>query len=93
LLQSSQRYQKDGNVALPSVGSIWDVLMRNFAAIISHLKVAHPPFVFGIIRSIMNSNTKICFQNQVSYMFGLIFNHYHQAKLQKLEEMFIAAWI
>jgi hypothetical protein len=81
LLQSSQRYQKDGNVVLSSVGSIWDVLMHNFAATISHLKVTHPCCVFGIIRSIMNSNTKIYFQNQVSYMSGLIFNH-HQAKLQ-----------
>jgi len=61
----------------------------NFSAIISHLKVAHPRCVFDIIRSIINSNTKIYFQNQVSNMFGLIFNH-HQAKL---EEMFTAAWI
>jgi hypothetical protein len=54
--------KKDGIVALPSVGIIWDVLMCNFAAIVSHLRVAHPRCVFCIIRSIINSNTKIYFQ-------------------------------
>jgi hypothetical protein len=37
----SRSYQKKGKVALPSAGSIWDMLVCNFASVVSHLKVIH----------------------------------------------------